>query len=81
MMVIKLNNFTFTGDGNYTIGNDLAWHKSTGGGATSSNETFTGDAGNNYLAGNGGMDTLIGGAGNDTYAFTAGQGFYLHCER
>jgi len=70
----KLNNFIFTGDGNYTIGNDLAWHKSIVGVTTSSNETFTGDAGNNYLAGNGGMDTVIGGAGNDTYAFTAGQG-------
>jgi len=73
----KLNTFTFTSDGTYTIGNDLAWHKFTGTVAASSNDTFTGDGDNNYLAGNGGVDTLIGGDGNDTYAFTAGQGSIL----
>jgi len=70
----KLNSFTFTSDGNYTIGDDFTWQKPTDEVATSGNDTITGSAGNNYLAGNGGVDTLIGGGGNDTYAFTAGQG-------
>ena len=34
---------------------------------TNANETFTGDARNNYLNGGGGQDTTIGGLGDDTY--------------
>ncbi len=64
--VANVENYTFTGKGNWTFFGDAADNKITGGAGI---DYLDGGAGNDTLDGGKGIDLLIGGIGDDIYRF------------